>query len=78
MDNIKERVRLFLLGFFKNHELTDDENIFASGYVNSLFAMQLIMFLEQEFEIQVDSDDLDLENLETINVITNLVARKLA
>ena len=78
MDNIKTKVKGFLTRFFRNHEVNDDENIFALGFVNSLFAMQLVMFLEKEFDIKIDNKDLDLNNFKTINAIANLVIRKSA
>ena len=78
MENIKTTIKLFLTRFFRNHELNDDENIFDLGFVNSLFAMQLVMFLEKEFGIKVNNNDLDIKNFKTINAITDLVIRKSA
>lgn len=78
MDEIKVKVRGFLTRFFKKHELADDEDIFALGFVNSLFAMQLVMFLEKEFAIRIENKDLDLNNFRTINSITELVLSKTA
>lgn len=76
MDEIKSKIRAFLLRFFRKHELKDDEDIFQLGFVNSLFAMQLVMFLEKEFSIRVDNKDLDLENFKTINSIAEFIAKK--
>lgn len=76
MIEIKGKIRGFLSRFFRKHELKDDEDIFALGFVNSLFAMQLVMFLEKEFQIKVDNKDLDLENFKTIDTIANFVKGK--
>jgi acyl carrier protein len=73
---IKQRVREFLSRYLRQHELRDDEDIFGTGFVNSLFAMQLVMFVEKEFGIAVESDDLDLENFRSVDAITGLVCRK--
>lgn len=78
MDNMKARIKDFLCRFFRNHELRDDEDIFALGFVNSLLAMQLVTFVEKEFQITVESDDLDVENFRTINSIAGLIERKRA
>ena len=75
---IKTCIREFLSRFFRNHELRDDEDIFALGFVNSLFAMQLVLFIEQEFNVQVGEEDLDLENFNTVDAMAALVARKTA
>jgi methoxymalonate biosynthesis acyl carrier protein len=48
---IKTKLKQFLARFFQNYDLREDENIFALGFVNSLFAMQLVVFLENELEI---------------------------
>lgn len=74
----KEKIKLFLARFFRNHELTDDEDIFALGFVNSLLAMQLVQFVEKEFGITIEDEDLDFENFRTITNIDALVERKLA
>ena len=77
MEN-KEKVRAFLNRFFRDHVLADDEDIFATGYVNSMFAMQLVQFVEGEFGIAVENEDLELDNFRSLNAITALVERKAA
>lgn len=72
------RIKTFVLGFSRNHDLQDDEDIFAMGFVNSLFAMQLVLFLEQEFGIAIGNEDLNFENFSTINNMASLVERKIA
>ncbi|PWW07325.1 phosphopantetheine binding protein [Paenibacillus cellulosilyticus] len=76
MEENKVKIRKFLSRFFKKHELGDDEDIFALGFVNSLFAMQLIMFLEKEFELAVDPQDMDFANFKTINLLASFVEKK--
>lgn len=76
MEEIKGRVKAFLNRFFRNHEIKDDEDMFSLGFVNSLFSMQLVMFLEKEFNIKIDNNDLDMENFKTINSIVFFVQKK--
>jgi acyl carrier protein len=76
MDARKTQIKEFLARFFRNHELKDDEDIFALGFVNSLLAMQLVSFVEKEYSITIDDDDLDLDNFRTINAIDALIERK--
>jgi len=54
------------------------EDIFAAGHVNSLFAMQLVLFVETTFDFTLDAEDLEFDNFRSITSITDLVARKLA
>jgi acyl carrier protein len=70
------RIKQFLQHFFKNHDLQYDEDIFALGFVNSLLAMQLVAFVEKEFSIVVEDQDLDLDNFRSIRAISDLVYRK--
>jgi len=76
VEDIKARTRAFIGKFFKNIELQDDEDIFALGFVNSLFAMQLVMFIEKEFGIAVEDQDLNIDNFRTINAMADLVKGK--
>ncbi len=77
-DEIKEKVRSFLLKFIKNHDLKDDEDLFASRLLNSLFAMQLVLFVEKEFTIKIENQDLDIKNFSSVNAISGLIDRKVA
>ncbi len=72
----RAQVRQFVGRFFRGHELRDDEDMFATGYVNSMFAMQLVQFVEQTFGVEVESDDLDLDNFRSVDAIAAFVARK--
>ena len=74
--DIKVSIRQFLAKFFKNYDLQDGEDIFSLGFVNSLFAMQLVLFVEQTFHITVEDEDLDIDNFRTINALANLIQRK--
>lgn len=76
MDNTKARIKEFLSRFFRNHDLAVDEDIFSLGFVNSLLAMQLVTFVEKEFNVTIDNDDLDLDNFRSINAIADLIQRK--
>jgi len=78
VEGLEEKLRAFLAKFYKNHDLTNDEDIFALGFFNSLFAMQLIMTIEREFSITVTSKDLDPDNFRSINAIKSFIASKSA
>ena len=76
MDKARLRIKDFLSRFFKSHDLQPDEDIFALGFVNSLLAMQLVAFVEKEFGITVEDQDLDLDNFRSVDAIARLVERK--
>ena len=75
-NGIKEAVRRFILSSINVTHLDDDDNLFESGIVNSLFAVQLMMFIEKTFAIEVGMDDLDIENFKSLNAAAAFVVRK--
>ncbi|MEN8219994.1 MAG: phosphopantetheine-binding protein [Pseudomonadota bacterium] len=76
MATILEKTKSFMAQFI-NVNVADDEDIFASGLVNSLFAMQLVLFIEKEFSIKVENEDLDYDNFRTLNAIVGFIERKI-
>lgn len=77
MNEIKARIRQFLSRYLKNVTLEDHDDIFASGLVNSLFEKQLIMFLETQFKIRIENNDMYFDEFRTIDAIAELVERLL-
>jgi methoxymalonate biosynthesis acyl carrier protein len=75
---VKPAIHDFVDRFFGDTRLGDDDDMFATGYVNSMFALQLVQFVEGEFGITVDSDDLELDNFRTVSSIAAFVERKTA
>jgi methoxymalonate biosynthesis acyl carrier protein len=75
-NGIKETVKRFILSSINIPRLGDDDNLFESGIVNSLFAVQLMTFIEKSFAIEVGMDDLDIENFKSLNATTAFVVRK--
>ena len=58
-------------------DFVNDDNIFELGLVNSLFAMQLVMFLEKEFNIEIENEDLNLNTFSTVNNMKAFIETKL-
>lgn len=73
--DIREKTLTFLEQFV-SVDVEDDEDLFASGLVNSLFAMQLVLFVEKEFAIKVENQDLDIANFRSVNAITSFIQQK--
>lgn len=55
--------------------VTADLDLFKSGLVSSLFALQLVVHVETEFGVAVQGPELKLDNFRTIDTITELVLR---
>jgi len=69
-------ISAFLLRHIKLAALKPEEDIFAAGYVNSLFALQLVTFVETSFGIRIEDEDLDIANFRSIAAIDAFVRRK--
>lgn len=59
-----------------DEKINYDTKIFKEGLVNSLFAIQLMTFLEKEFSIKVTMDDLDMDNFKSVNSIGKFIRNK--
>ena len=74
-DDIKPRLRAFCS--LRAPGLADDDDIFEVGGVNSLFAIELLTFVEESFSIALEDEDLERKNFSSINAMAVLVGRKL-
>ena len=76
-EQIMPKLTSFVGQYVNINEITPDLDLFASGRVNSLFAMQLVLFVEKEFDFKVENDDLDYENFKSLDAILGFILRKL-
>src|SRR5437764_11659717 len=76
MENPRQHIMAFLGRFFRCETLNGDDDIFAAGFVNSLVIVQLISFLENNYSITIEDEDLDFANFRTVNQILSFIARK--
>ena len=75
-DQVRATIRQFITSAISLPNLDDEADLFASGIVNSLFAVQLMTFIEKTFAIEVGMDDLDMENFKSVNATAAFVMRK--
>ncbi len=74
--DVKLTIHQFLARFFPGYQLTDEDDIFSLGFVNSLFAMKLVLFLESQFKIQVAQQDLNIAHFRSVQAMERFVAAK--
>ncbi|MFI5957623.1 acyl carrier protein [Cryptosporangium sp. NPDC051539] len=70
-----DQIRAFIGGRFPEVEFTDSDDIFSFGFINSLFAMELVMFIERAFAITLATEELQLANFRTVRGMAEVVAR---
>ncbi|HWC81166.1 MAG TPA: phosphopantetheine-binding protein [Pseudonocardiaceae bacterium] len=74
----RAEIRGFIAEKFPGVEFADGDDIFALGFATSLFAMQLVMFVEKGFGFEVTNEDLEMANFRSVDAMVALVQRSLA
>ena len=74
-DTTSDQILGFVTGRFPQAEITGGQDIFSLGYINSLFAMELVMFVEKTFGVTIPNDELRIDNFRTVEAMTALVDR---
>lgn len=77
---IRDKIRNFITDNFmmgmNPESLTDGDSLLDKGIVDSTGILELIGFLEENFEIQIDDEELIPENLDSVVNLVNFVNRK--
>lgn len=77
---VREKIRSIIEDnlkiFDSDVEFSDEDHIFRKGFVDSLFAVKLLAFLEQEFDIKIGNEDLNIENFHSVNKIISFLENK--
>ncbi len=76
--DMEAKVKSFLSRYINLDDLENDTNFFQLGMVNSLFSMQLVMFLESNIGIELNNDDIKMDNFKSVNAIVKLIKDKKA
>ena len=74
-----ERIRAYIAEHFpaaRSRDLDDSELLLANGILDSLGVLDLVAFLEAEFQIAVMDEDLLPEHFETLERLTVFVESK--
>ena len=76
---IQEKVREFIIqtSYVSDDEISNDTLIFAQGIMDSMGFISIIGYIEEQFSITPNDDELLEENFESIHAITDFVARKI-
>ena len=82
---VKVEVKTLIKGHILNEiiqnsglQIGDDTPLIDEGYLTSLQAVELVMFLEDQFKVEIDPIEVDEENFRDLASITQLIEGKLA
>ncbi len=81
MENLKREIRDFVFEnycFNRRKNLGDEDSFMESGIIDSTGIMELVSFVEEKYSIEIDSDELVPENLDSISRLTRFVSEKLS
>jgi methoxymalonate biosynthesis acyl carrier protein len=74
VESIESALAEFLGETIKS-DVAPDQDLFASGLVSSMFAMQLVVHLESAYDIAIIGPELKLDNFRTVRAMADLVLR---
>jgi len=64
------------LAIGRKKPIPPDEDLFASGVLDSLGVLQLVLFVEEQFGIKVADEDVVLENFQTLDAMARYIASR--
>lgn len=81
MQQIRQELRQFVVDNFllgqDDVALTDDMSFLDLGIVDSTGVLELVSFLERQYALKLDDEDLVPENLDSIDNLAAFLERKL-
>ena len=81
MENVKDTLRSYIMEHFNieadDPDFDDDVHLFDYGFVDSLGATEIVLFLEETFGVEITQKDIILYAMNTVNEIAGVVERKL-
>lgn len=76
MTDPRETVRRFVALHTNKRDLADSVDLFGAGLVSSLFAVQIVVWVERTFGVPVTADDLELANFASVEAIARFIESK--
>jgi len=81
LDEIRSQVRTFILKQFpvaQRTSLGDVESLVESGIIDSMGVLELVTFIEAEFDLVLSDEDVVSENFDSIATISSFIEERLA
>ncbi len=79
MNNVEQEIRTFLTENFSLGQTTrvpSDRSLTERGFMDSVGIVELLTFLETQYEIQISDEETVPENIDTIDNIVRFVTTK--
>ncbi len=80
MNKTKDKIKTFIVENFlfgSDDGLTDKTSFLDEGIIDSTGILELVSFLEEDFGIEVDDEELIPENLDSIQNVVEYLEKKM-
>lgn len=74
-DTAQDQILEFIRDRYPQVEISAEQDIFQLGFINSLFAMELVMFVEKAFDVTIPNEELQIASFRSAESMAALVAR---
>lgn len=76
--SVKEKIRSYIVESITfGDPIGDDESLLNSGVIDSTGAMEMILFLEETFDIVIGDEEILPDNFDTVDLAAAFVENKL-
>lgn len=72
---IKNKIKIFLEKETQKQITSDSENLISANVIDSFAMMKLIGFVETEFGVKADMEELSPDNFNSINMISEMITK---
>lgn len=79
MEEIKSKIRSFIVENFlfgESDGFSDDASFLDEGIIDSTGVLELVSFLEENYAIHVDDDEMIPDNLDSVDKVAQYIVRK--
>ncbi|MFB3786121.1 MAG: acyl carrier protein [bacterium] len=77
---MKDKIRQYILDYYmmgsSPDTLDDDASLLETGVIDSTGVLDLIAYLEEQFQITVEDSEMIPQNLDSVNHLCHYVERK--
>jgi acyl carrier protein len=78
--DIQQQIKQFIIENFlfaeDGYELGNDTSFMDEGIVDSMGTLELILFIEETFQITVEDDEIEPDNLDSVKNLCQFITRK--
>lgn len=78
--DVRDAIREFILNQFplaRQKQISDGDSLLHDGLIDSMGTLDVVMFLEERFQLVLEDEDLIMDNFATVATLAEFVEAKL-